>query len=64
MKGGDQRDVKRIIESTPLGDVHILNPQSRFVIVTYWWGKDNLNKNLQVPCPEDIVDMEKNQILS
>ena len=64
MKGGDQQDVRRIIESTPLGDVHILNPQSRFVIVTYWWGKDNLNKNLQVPCPEDIVDMAKNQILS
>jgi hypothetical protein len=64
MKGGEVEDVKRIIESTPLGDVHILNPQSRFVIVTYWWGKDNFNKNLQSPCPEDIVDMAKQKILA
>jgi hypothetical protein len=64
MKGGEVEDVKRIIETTPLGDVHILNPQSRFVIVTYWWGRDNFNKNLQSPCPEDIVDAAKQKILA
>jgi hypothetical protein len=64
MEGGGPEDVKRIIESTPLGDVHILNPQSRFVIVTYWWGRENLNKNLQSPCPEDIVDLAKNRIIA
>lgn len=26
----------------------------KFVIITYWWGRGNLNKNLQYPCPEDM----------
>lgn len=25
-----------------------------FVIITYWWGRGNHNKNLQYPCPEDL----------
>ena len=31
----------------------IVNPDSKFVVVTYWWGRGNLNKNTQRPCPED-----------
>ncbi len=27
---------------------------SKFVIITYWWGRGNFNKNLQYPCPEDL----------
>ncbi len=27
---------------------------SKFVIITYWWGRGNDNKNLQYPCPEDL----------
>lgn len=27
---------------------------NKFVIITYWWGRGNQNKNLQYPCPEDI----------
>jgi hypothetical protein len=33
----------------------LVNIDSRFVVVTYWWGKGNLNKNTQRPCPEDMT---------
>lgn len=33
----------------------IVNSKSKFVVVTYWWGRGNLNKNTQRPCPEDVV---------
>jgi hypothetical protein len=35
----------------------IVNPDSNFVVVTYWWGRGNLNKNTQRPCPEDRQDI-------
>lgn len=28
--------------------------ESKFVVVTYWWGRGNLNKNIQRPCPDEI----------
>ena len=31
----------------------IVNPNSNFVIVTYWWGRGNLNKNTAKPCPTE-----------
>ncbi len=31
----------------------IINEDSKFVVITYWWGRGNLNKNTQRPCPED-----------
>jgi len=39
----------------------IVNDESNFVVVTYWWGRGNLNKNTQRPCPEEreeIVEWE------
>ena len=30
----------------------IVNPKSTFVVVTYWWGRGNLNKNTARPCLE------------
>lgn len=39
----------------------IVNEKSNFVVITYWWGRGNLNKNTQRPCPEDreeIMDAE------
>lgn len=33
----------------------IVNEASNFVVITYWWGRGNLNKNTQRPCPEDVV---------
>ena len=37
----------------------IINEDSNFVVVTYWWGRGNLNKNTQRPCPEDAVPGQK-----
>ena len=33
---------------------NIINESSKFVVVTYWWGRGNLNKNMQRPCPEEL----------
>jgi len=32
----------------------IINADSDFVVITYWWGRGNKNKNTQRPCPEDM----------
>lgn len=50
----EQDKLELIIENTPLR-ANIINPESRFVVITYWWGRGNLNKNLQFPCPEDVT---------
>jgi len=31
----------------------IVNKDSNFVVVTYWWGRGILNRNTQRPCPEE-----------
>lgn len=49
----EQSKLDAIIDRTQLV-TNIVNPKSRFVIITYWWGRGNLNKNLQYPCPEDV----------
>ena len=28
----------------------IINPESKFVVVTYWWGHGNMNANIARPC--------------
>lgn len=56
MKGGSVETVLKLVEDTPLVPVLTVNPSSKFVVATYWWGTGNLNKNLQRPCPEEIVD--------
>jgi hypothetical protein len=63
-QAGDVASVEALIKSTPIGNVHINNPASSYVVVTYWWGKENMNRNLQNPCPEDIMDIAKNRIIS
>ena len=30
----------------PTNTLHIVNPASNFVVVTYWWGRGNDNKTL------------------
>lgn len=37
----------------------ILNEKSSFVVITYWWGRGNINRNLQTPCPYQIDDAAK-----
>jgi hypothetical protein len=36
----------------PSNTLHIINPKSDFVVITYWWGRGNDNKNTARPCLE------------
>lgn len=56
MKGGSVESVLKLVEETPLTPNLNVNPNSNFVVITYWWGTGNLNRNLQRPCPEEIVE--------
>jgi hypothetical protein len=38
---------------------HIINEDSNFVVITYWWGRGNLNKNTQIPCPDQYKEGDK-----
>lgn len=58
MKGGAPERVIQLINEAVLTPT-IVNESSKFVVITYWWGKTNMNKNLQRPCPEDILDPVK-----
>jgi hypothetical protein len=40
------------IINSSTGKPTIINPESKFVIVTYWWGRGNLNSNTGLPCPD------------
>ena len=46
---------------TPAGPLVpvIVNPDSKFVVITYWWGGDRLNKNTQRPCPDVLLEQIK-----
>ena len=59
MNGGSVDTVLQLVKDTPLTPVLTVNPNSRFVVATYWWGTGNLNKNLQRPCPEEIMEPVK-----
>lgn len=43
------RRVKAIVDATR-ATPNIVNPESRFVVVTYWWGRKNMNWNIARPC--------------
>lgn len=47
-------NLESIIESKLLTPV-IINPDSKFVIITYWWGRGNLNVNMQKPCRDELI---------
>ncbi len=61
--GGTIETVEQVIRETPADGIRIINPESKFVVATYWWGKANMNRNLQYPCPEDIQDMAREEAL-
>ncbi len=45
----------------------IVNEASKFVVVTYWWGNENKNKNYARPCPvfyEDLLNLPMDTIMS
>ena len=44
----------------------IINEKSNFVVITYWWGRGNLNRNTARPCTsfyEDYLKKINNYIL-
>jgi len=47
-------NLEGIIDSKPLKPV-IINEKSNFVIITYWWGRGNMNLNMQKPCRDDLI---------
>jgi len=55
MRGGLREDLKALIDSKPMTPT-IVNPDSTFVVVTYWWGQGNDNKNTQIPCISELQD--------
>lgn len=55
MKGGDLAELQAIIDAVPLRPNLLVNDKSKFVVITYWWGRGNTNANLQKPCPEDVM---------
>ena len=51
-------ELQNVIDST-LNKPVIINEASNFVMVTYWWGRGNLNKNTQKPCADNLEPGEK-----
>jgi hypothetical protein len=60
----DTQYIHSIIDPTALGQpnvvYNIINPESHFVVITYWWGRGNGNRNLYQPChPEPVPEGTK-----
>jgi hypothetical protein len=50
--------IRQVIDATPQRRPIIVNERSNFVVVTYWWGHGNNNRNTARPCIsfyEDII---------
>ena len=47
--------LKDIVESVDKKPT-IVNPESKFVVITYWWGRDNINNNIARPCIDFYED--------
>ena len=64
-KNSSQRDlidkVKNIIDKRDLNisNANFVNKNSTFIIITYWWGSGNINRNTQSPC-KDLNYMDYN----
>ena len=52
------QNLSEIIEKTN-GIPTIVNESSKFTVVTYWWGRGNLNANTARPCPAFYEDLLK-----
>jgi hypothetical protein len=59
-----QENIQRIIDRRRLNitDANFVNPASKFIIITYWWGRGNLNRNTQTPC-KDLAYVGYNWVL-
>ena len=52
------KSLSEIINKT-IGMPTIVNESSKFVVVTYWWGRGNFNSNTSRPCPAFYEDLLK-----
>ena len=52
-RGGLRPDMKQMIDDAVFNPT-IVNPDSKFVVFTYWWGRGVVNKNTQIPCVDEI----------
>jgi hypothetical protein len=59
-----QENIQRIIDNRRLNitEANFVNPASKFIIITYWWGRGNLNRNTQSPC-KDLAYVGYNWVL-
>lgn len=53
--------LKSIIENSEMEPV-IINPDSEFVVVTYWWGRGNTNMNTQKPCQDEMEEGDQVEV--
>ena len=63
LRGGLRPDIKEIMDRVEMKPNLTVNPNSKFVVATYWWGRGNKNKNTQVPCIGDLQDDVKYDLL-
>ena len=63
LRGGVRPDIKDIMDNTPMTPNLTVNPNSKFVVVTYWWGGNNKNKNTQKPCIGDLQEQLKDDLM-
>ena len=59
MRGGNLAELRAIVNDGTVDKNLTVNPVSKFVVITYWWGRGRINANLQGPCPEEIMDEAK-----
>lgn len=63
LRGGLRPDIKEIMDRVEMTPNLTVNPNSKFVVVTYWWGRGNLNKNTQRPCVGDLQQDLKDELI-
>ena len=49
-----QDKIQKIIDKRYLNisEANFVNKKSKFIIITYWWGRGNINRNTQSPCKD------------
>lgn len=57
-KPTNTQDVYNLIQRTKLPEPTIVNPTSKFIFATYWWGRGNTNKKTAHPCADVEVGAE------
>ena len=60
-RGGLRPEMKQMIDEAVFNPT-IVNPDSKFVVFTYWWGRGVVNKNTQLPCVSDIEAKMKDAV--